>query len=135
MNLTRAIAVGGQLEPLLSELSARQDRCHALRRIIADWTAVLPGRFDRKTIDQKVRSYLAHWRGLLTKHVEDGRHRWSLTDGILELSNRDPRRDDRPIRFEWRKPGVFLSCPAAMLIAPKPMFANEWESSETRRCR
>ena len=33
----------------------------------------MPGRFDRKTIEQKVQSHLAHWRGLLRKHVEDGR--------------------------------------------------------------
>jgi len=61
--------------------------------------------------------------------------RWSLTDGILELSNHDPRRGDRPIRFEWREPGVFLSCSrAAMLIAPKTIFAREWSSAWTR-CR
>jgi len=62
--------------------------------------------------------------------------RWSLTaDGILELSP-DPRLGDGPIRFEWREPGVFLSCSsrAAMLIAPKTIFAREWSSAWTR-CR
>ena len=49
--------------------------------------------------------------------------RWSLTDGILELSA-DPRFGAGPIRFEWREPGVFLSCSGLMLIAPKTTFAK-----------
>src|SRR5262245_15286024 len=38
--------------------------------------------------------------------------RWSLTDGILELSGRDSGAGPRPVplRFEWRDPGVFWSC-------------------------
>jgi hypothetical protein len=66
-----------------------------------------------------------------------GEMRWSLTDGILELSYRNSQPEPRVrLRFEWREPGVFWSCsPGAMLIAPKPIFAKEWKSSETRRCR
>lgn len=67
-----------------------------------------------------------------------GMDRWSLTDGILELSSRNSVAEPRPIRvrFEWREPGVFWSCvPGPQLIAPKSIFAKEWKSSETRRCR
>lgn len=72
-NLTRAIAVGGELEPLLAELSARQDRHRGLRAKLADWEAGSIRRLDRQVIEGKVRTYLEHWRGLLTSHVQDGR--------------------------------------------------------------
>jgi hypothetical protein len=72
-NLTRAIAAGGQLEPLLAELNVRQDRCQQLRARLAAWAAFSPGGFNRKTIEAKVQAHLQRWRGLLTKHVEDGR--------------------------------------------------------------
>jgi hypothetical protein len=69
-----------------------------------------------------------------------GINRWSLDDGILELSNSNSRKGERSMRFEWGAPGVFRSCSrAGMLIAPKPIFAKEWKEwprPEMRRpCR
>jgi hypothetical protein len=72
-NLTRAIAAGGHLEPLLAELKVRQDRCQQLRARLAAWAAVSPARFNRRTVEAKIHAHLERWRGLLTKHVEDGR--------------------------------------------------------------
>jgi hypothetical protein len=73
MNLTKAIAAGGQLEPLLTELKARQSRSQELQGIIATWAALSPGRFDRKVIEHKVQAELQRWRRLLKEHVQDGR--------------------------------------------------------------
>ena len=73
MNLTKAIAAGAQLEPLLTELKVRQNRSQELRGIIATWAALSPARFDRKVIEEKVQAQLERWRELLKKHVQDGR--------------------------------------------------------------
>jgi site-specific DNA recombinase len=72
-NLAQAIAVGGELEPLLVELRARQARRDELLEAIAAYEDVGILRFDRKTIEQKVRRHIDGWRALLTKHTSDGR--------------------------------------------------------------
>jgi hypothetical protein len=78
--------------------------------------------------------------GSLERMNMSGINRWSLDDGILELSSSNSRKGERSIRFEWGAPGVFRSCSrTAMLIAPKPIFAKEWKEwsrPEMRRpCR
>jgi hypothetical protein len=73
-NLAKAIAAGGQLEPLLVELRARQARRDELLTEIAAYEGFSVLRFDRKTIELKVREHIDGWRSLLSaKHVQDGR--------------------------------------------------------------
>ena len=72
-NVTEAIAVGGELAPLLQKLKARQVRRDALECTIAARSSVDVRRFDRTVIESKAREHLNAWHGLLTKHVEDGR--------------------------------------------------------------
>jgi site-specific DNA recombinase len=72
-NLAKAIAVGGQLEPLLVELRACQTRRNELVKVAAARELVDIRRFDRKAIEAQVRDHVGRWRALLTKHVHDGR--------------------------------------------------------------
>ncbi len=72
-NLAKAIAAGGQLEPLLVELRVRQARRDELLAAIAAYEGGNVLRFDRKTIEQKVRRHIDDWRALLTKHTSEGR--------------------------------------------------------------
>ena len=133
MNLTRAIAVGSQLEPLRSELGARQDRCHELRTLIAAWITVLPGRFDRKTIEQKVQSHLAHWRGLLTKHVEDGRQ--FLREALTASLRFTP--EGQSCRFEGELAlGRLLGAAGAFapLIRPQPGGLTRADAGNSWKC-
>ena len=72
-NLAKAIAAGGQLEPLLVELRARQARRDELLEAIAVYEGANAQRFDRNAIEQKVRQHIDGWRALLTKHTSEGR--------------------------------------------------------------
>jgi hypothetical protein len=72
-NLARAIAAGGQLEPLLVELRARQARRDELLDAIAVYEGANAQRFDRNAIEHKVCQHIDGWRALLTKHTSDGR--------------------------------------------------------------
>jgi hypothetical protein len=73
-NLAQAIAAGGQLEPLLVELRARQERRANLLEAMAAHQSAQASRFDRKMIEQTVRRYLDRWRALLSsKQVQNGR--------------------------------------------------------------
>jgi site-specific DNA recombinase len=72
-NLVKAITVGGQLDPLLVELRARQARREELLEAIAAHERLDASKIDRKTIEQKVRQHIDSWRALLTKHTSEGR--------------------------------------------------------------
>jgi len=68
------MAAGGQLEPLLVELRARQGRREELLNAVAAHDGANAPRFDLKMIEQKVRHHFDRWRALLSsKHVQDGR--------------------------------------------------------------
>jgi site-specific DNA recombinase len=94
--LTKAIAAGGPLESLLTELKARERRRHELAAAIMAGEAVDLRRFDRKAIEGKVCGYVDRWRALLTDHVEDGRQ---LLREVLEGPIRFTP-DGRAYRFE-----------------------------------
>ncbi len=69
--LTEAIVMGGELQPLVVALQARQARraeVLAVRR-----PAQHPGAFNRRTLERGFRARLEDWRGLLTRNVQDGR--------------------------------------------------------------
>jgi hypothetical protein len=71
--LTEAIATASTpLPTLLEALQARQRRRDDL---IGLMESIAPARrqTDVNAIDDQVRSKLAHWRGLLTRHTKDGR--------------------------------------------------------------
>jgi hypothetical protein len=72
-NLAKAIAAGGQLEPLLVELRARQTRRDELLEAMAVYEGANVQRFDRNAIERKVRQRIDGWRALLTKHTSEGR--------------------------------------------------------------
>ena len=120
-NLTRAIAAGGQLEPLLAELKIRQDRCQHLRVTLAAWAAVSRGQFDRKTTEAKVHVHLQRWRRLLTNHVEDGRQ--FFREALIGPLRFTP--DGQSYRFEGE-------LALGQLIGTAGAFAP-FDSSPTRR--
>ena len=72
-NLTKAIAAGGPLDPLVTELKARQERRDELVTAIEAADGVDVRRFDRKVVEHRVRQELTQWRSLLTANVADGR--------------------------------------------------------------
>jgi hypothetical protein len=72
-NLAKAIAAGGELEPLLVELRVREARRAELLERIAAHEASSVRLFDRNTIEQKVRRHIDGWRALLGKHTSEGR--------------------------------------------------------------
>ena len=72
-NLTKAIMVGGPIDPLVAELKAHQERRNALVPAIEAAERVDVRRFDRKAIERTVRQQLTQWRSLLTANVGDGR--------------------------------------------------------------
>ena len=72
-NLTKAIAAGGPIDPLVAELKACQERRDGLVSAIDAAEGVDLRRFDRKAIERTVRQELTQWRSLLTGNVGDGR--------------------------------------------------------------
>ena len=72
-NLTKAIAAGGPIDPLVTELKARQERRVELATAIETAAGVDVRRFDRKVVEHRVRQELTQWRSLLTANVADGR--------------------------------------------------------------
>src|SRR5262249_44599184 len=73
-NLADAIADAGDLEPLLERLRATRVRREELRTTIAAFERCDVRRFDRTSVEHRVRAHLDTWRSLLaTKQVEDGR--------------------------------------------------------------
>jgi hypothetical protein len=71
--LTEAIAIGGELAPLLEAMKTRQGRRDELAAAVSTRENLTVVRFDRKVLDATVRDRLKGWRALLTKHVDDGR--------------------------------------------------------------
>ena len=71
--LAEAIAVGGELAPILDALKVRQARRDELAAALYAREAVDGRRFDRKAIEQRVLMHVEKWRALLTRHVRDGR--------------------------------------------------------------
>ena len=57
-NLAKAIAAGGPLEALLAELKAAESRRNVITAAISSREASVQGRFNRKTIEEKVRQHL-----------------------------------------------------------------------------
>jgi len=115
-NLAKAIAAGGQLEPLLVELQVRQVRRAELLTAIATYEGVDVRRLDRKTIEQKIRRHINGWRALLsTNSVQEGRQllREVLT-GRLRFTP-----EGRTYRFEGlrgpRSDGCWLGRPVLQL--------------------
>jgi hypothetical protein len=72
LEITSAIASGGDLPSLVDALKRRQARRDELSSALAIRSTALP-RLDRSAIEGVVRERLADWRRLLTAHVEDGR--------------------------------------------------------------
>ncbi len=72
-NLTKAIMVGGPIDPLVAELKAHQERRNALVPAIEAAERVDVRRFDRKAIERTVRQQVTQWRSLLTSNVGAGR--------------------------------------------------------------
>jgi hypothetical protein len=58
---------------LLAALTARQIRRDELAAVLALRESAGRRSFDRNAIEGEVRRYVDTWRGLLTKHVSDGR--------------------------------------------------------------
>ena len=58
---------------LLAAVQTRQHRRDELTALIATSERFDVRRFDRNTIEPRVREYVSRWRALLTKRVEDGR--------------------------------------------------------------
>ena len=71
--LSTAIATGGEMAPLLAALQARQQSRQELTMSLATIEQQPPSGRDRGRIEREVRHKLRDWRGLLTRHVEDGR--------------------------------------------------------------
>lgn len=92
--LVSALAIGGDLPPVVAALQERQRRQADLQRTIAELSAARP-RLNRRAIEREVRERLTRWRALLTDHVADGRQL------LRELLS-------GPIRFTpERKTGVY----------------------------
>ena len=72
-NLTKAIAAGGPLDSLVTELKSSEGRRAELVASIESAEAVDVRRLDRKGIERTVRQQLTAWRSLLTTNVGDGR--------------------------------------------------------------
>ena len=73
-NLTRAIAEGGPLTPLLDALKREQARREDLTVTIATREAIDVTQIDRRTIERTVRQSLADWQAKLTgRAVEETR--------------------------------------------------------------
>ena len=70
--LVEAVAVGGEMAPIVAALKARQTRQGELQRAIAEGSAIRP-RVDRAALERHVRERAAAWRSMLTGSVEDGR--------------------------------------------------------------
>jgi hypothetical protein len=95
-NLSRAIAAGGPLEPLLVELKDRQQRRDDTIATLAARESVERRRVNRTLVERHVRQRVADWRALLTTHVADGRQ-------LLREVLAGPIRfapDDETYRFE-----------------------------------
>jgi site-specific DNA recombinase len=72
-NLAGAIAAGGRLESLLSELKQRERRRETVAATIAARTRGRTVGYDRRRAERLAGDYLRRWRTLLTKHVSDAR--------------------------------------------------------------
>ena len=70
-NLTRAIALGGELESLVVQVREREASRREQLRVIAAGDGVR--HVDRATIERTVRGRLDHWRALATQHVAGSR--------------------------------------------------------------
>jgi DNA invertase Pin-like site-specific DNA recombinase len=124
LNLTQAIATGGNLEPLLAELKTRQARCLELEAAIATRERNGRPRFDRRVVEQRVRHHLRRWRGLLTRHVQDGRQ-------LLREALEGPLRftpEGQTYRFEGE---VAVGRLLAGTVAFAPFVASPTSDEET----
>ena len=72
-NLAKAIAVAGELGPLLDQLQGARTRRDELMATIGALERTDVWRFDRSAIEAKIHEQLNAWRALLTTHIQDGR--------------------------------------------------------------
>lgn len=70
--LTDAIARGGPLDTLVARLAARQARCEQVEQQLAFHGADRPY-VNLEGLEQRLRTKLADWRGLLHRNVSEGR--------------------------------------------------------------
>jgi hypothetical protein len=72
--LAAAVATGGALATLVGAMQAREAQADRLRHEIRSLDTQLGGRpANRKAIEERLREYLADWRGLLHRCVSDAR--------------------------------------------------------------
>ncbi len=117
-NLTRAIAIGGDLETLVEELRTREARRQDLQTLIAA-SATVP-RYDRQAIEREVRTGLESWRTLLSGSLADGRQflREVLEGPILFTPDGDRYRFDLVIGCGRLVSGVVDDPRATSVVRP-----------------
>jgi site-specific DNA recombinase len=134
--LSTAIATGGDMAPLLAALQARQLRRQELTMALAATEQHSPSRLDRRRIEREVREKLRDWRGLLTKHIEDGRELLrQVLSGPVRLWPVEGER--RVFRFEGTADlgrlfsgvaglATCVASPTGTVLSYQPTFRGEW---------
>ncbi len=116
-NLTHAIAAGGRLESLLSELKEREVRRGAVVATIALRKRSTVDGFNRRRAERLADRYLRRWRGLLNKHVGDARQALrEVLEGPLRFTP-----DGKTYRFEGQ---VSFAQMFAGLVDLPPLLAS-----------
>jgi hypothetical protein len=96
-NLTRAIAEGGQLPPLLDALKGEQARREELTATIASRAAIDVTQIDRRAIERRVRRALDNWQATLTGRAVE-RTRQALRENTRGPTDVDARRRNLSLR-------------------------------------
>ena len=118
-NLTKAIAIGGDLETLVAELRAREARRQELHAVIAASGSV--PRYDRKAIEQRVQTGLDVWRRRLSGSIADGREffRQVLEGPVVFTPDGDRYRFDLAIEGGKLLSGVVDDPRATCVVRPE----------------
>jgi len=114
---------------LLTEVKAREIRRAEIRRelLVLDQQESLAST-DRGALEERVRSVLRDWRGLLGKHVAQARQIISkLLDGRLSVT---PECKNRVRGFRLSGTGSFLKCLSELPQIPRRAVASPTGTSD-----